>query len=53
MSSMTHKLVNLSDIQTARIPFLFPTALHGWSGFRNDNTNNQKLLLLSASGGFV
>ncbi|CAF3132322.1 unnamed protein product [Rotaria sp. Silwood2] len=54
MSSMTHKPVNLSHIEAAAMPLVFLTAytaLHDWGGFIDDHTNNQKILILGASGG--
>lgn len=54
MPSMTHKPTNLSHIEAAAIPLVFLTAytaLHGWGGFINDGTNNEKILILGASGG--
>ena len=49
MSSMTHKPVHLSHIEAAAMPLVFLTAytaLHDWGGFRNDDKNNQKVLIL-------
>ncbi len=54
MSSMTYKPANLSHIEAAAVPLVFLTAytaLHDWGGFINDDTNNQKILILGASGG--
>jgi len=54
ISSMTHKPANLSHIEAAAIPLVFLTAytaLHDWGGFINDDRNNQKVLILGASGG--
>ncbi len=52
--SMTFKPTNLSHIEAAAIPLVFLTAytaLHDWGGFVNDDTTNQKVLILGASGG--
>ncbi|CAF3553448.1 unnamed protein product [Rotaria sp. Silwood1] len=54
MSSMTHKPTNLSHNEAAAIPLVFLTAytaLHDWGGFIDDHTNNQKILIIGASGG--
>jgi len=54
MPSMTYKPSNLSHIEAAAVPLIFLTAytaLHDWGGFINDGTNNQKVLILGASGG--
>jgi NADPH:quinone reductase-like Zn-dependent oxidoreductase len=54
MPSMTHKPTNLSHIEAAAVPLVFLTgytALHDWGGFIDNNTNDQKVLILGASGG--
>ena len=54
MPSLTHKPANVSHIEAAAIPLVFLTAytvLHDWGGLINDDTSNQKVLILGASGG--
>ncbi|UJR08895.1 hypothetical protein I4U23_013149 [Adineta vaga] len=55
MSSLTHKPVNLTHVEAAAMPLAFLTAytaLNSWGGLqRNDKTNDEKILILGASGG--
>ena len=54
MPSMTHKPANISHVEAAAMPLVFLTtytALHDWGGLINDDTSNEKVLILGASGG--
>ncbi|CAF1104631.1 unnamed protein product [Adineta steineri] len=54
LPTLTHKPANLSHIEAAAIPLAFLTvytALNNWGGFQNDDTTDQKVLILGASGG--
>lgn len=54
MPSMTHKPAHLTHIEAAAMPLVFLTAytaLHDWGGLINDDSSDEKVLILGASGG--